>query len=355
MEFQSISARTYRQTMKTIFKSKTIGPALTLIFLAPLIAEILPGATRFSSIFVFPVEMCVWGIGALLIRNTVRKFKLGWTGMLFLALALSVAEEFLIQQTSAAPLVIQLKGVTYARIFGINYVYLVWALIYEAVFVVFLPVYLTELLFPKVRSDQWSGRRGTVAGIILFSAGCFAAWFTWTQIARPKVFHVEKFNPPTVLIVIALITIALLIISAFSSGRFKPAGSNRKLKSPTTLILGILSSIWAILLYGVVLLAYGIRPDLPPVIPLLVCLMLGVAAVFLIQFWVCHHDWNDMHIYALITGTITGSMLAGFIGFIGAVNADLIFKVVIDILAIMLLIILGLKIRKRTNSSPNTL
>ena len=24
-------------------------------------AEVLPGATRFSSLFVFPVEVCVWG------------------------------------------------------------------------------------------------------------------------------------------------------------------------------------------------------------------------------------------------------------------------------------------------------
>ena len=48
------------------------GPAFTLVVLAPLIAEFLPGATRTSSLFVFPLEMAIWGGGALLIRAAVR-------------------------------------------------------------------------------------------------------------------------------------------------------------------------------------------------------------------------------------------------------------------------------------------
>jgi hypothetical protein len=113
-------------------------PALTLVLAAPLVAEVLPGATRFSSLFVLPVEMCVWGGGALMIRYAVRRWRLGWPHMLALALALAIAEECLIQQTSLAPMVLRLKGETYARAFGVNYVYFLWALVYEAVFVVIL-------------------------------------------------------------------------------------------------------------------------------------------------------------------------------------------------------------------------
>ncbi len=45
-----------------------VAPALLLALLAPLFAEVLPGATRFSSVFVFPIEMAVWGGGAVLAR-----------------------------------------------------------------------------------------------------------------------------------------------------------------------------------------------------------------------------------------------------------------------------------------------
>ena len=70
---------------------KRIAPALTLAFLAPMLAEVLPGATRFSSIFVFPIEMAVWGGGAVMARALVRSRELGWWSLLFLGLGLSIA------------------------------------------------------------------------------------------------------------------------------------------------------------------------------------------------------------------------------------------------------------------------
>src|SRR5262249_883314 len=115
---------------------KRAAPALTLLALAPLVAQLLPGPTPFTALFLFPIEMGVWGGGAVLIRYAVRRWQLGWLNLLCLALALALAEECLIQQTSLAPMVLQLKGQVYARAIGVNYVYLLWALVYEAAFVV---------------------------------------------------------------------------------------------------------------------------------------------------------------------------------------------------------------------------
>jgi hypothetical protein len=194
--------------------TNNLAPAITLILLAPLITEVLPGATRFSSLFVFPVQICVWGSGALLIRYVIRRWQLGWKSMLLLGLALSMAEEFLIQQTSIAPLVIHLKGATYARALGINYVYLLWALIYESVSVVMLPVYLTELIFPDRKKDVWISKGGVMLFSVLFLLGSFVAWFTWTQIARIKVFHVPAYTPTFPLVALAVIVIVFLIFWA---------------------------------------------------------------------------------------------------------------------------------------------
>src|SRR6185437_5401020 len=76
----------------------------TLLVLAPVIAEVLSGATRLSILFVLIPEVMVWGGGALLARELVRRWRAGATSLLCLGLALSVAEEFIIQQTSIAPL-----------------------------------------------------------------------------------------------------------------------------------------------------------------------------------------------------------------------------------------------------------
>ena len=98
----SISAGAASSSGQSRFKR--ITPAMTLLVLAPVVAEVLSGATRISYLFVLIPEIMVWGSGALMIREIVLRWRGGWTSMLLLGLALSVAEKFIIQQTSIAPL-----------------------------------------------------------------------------------------------------------------------------------------------------------------------------------------------------------------------------------------------------------
>src|ERR1700757_2639271 len=69
--------------------------ALTLVVLAPLIAEVMSGSTRLSYIFVFIPEMMVWGCGALVIRELVRRWGGGGLSLLLGGLGLAMAQEFL--------------------------------------------------------------------------------------------------------------------------------------------------------------------------------------------------------------------------------------------------------------------
>ncbi|HAH26123.1 MAG TPA: hypothetical protein DCL77_20570 [Prolixibacteraceae bacterium] len=325
---------------------KSIAPAITLMVLAPLLTEVLPGATRFSSMFVFPVEVLVWGGGALLIRTAYRKWNLGWLNLLFMALSLSIAEEFLIQQTSLAPMVFQIKGIAYARAFGMNYVYLLWALIYESVFVVFLPIYLTELIFPKRREELWIGKRGVITVSLLFLVGSFLAWFSWTQIARPKVFHVPAFNPPLVMVLIAVALIGSLVYMALGPSRNKLGWTAVPLNPPQGWMLGLIGGLWAVLLYGIVVLAFGISPTFPPAIAIGAGIVLAALPLYLVPGWTINQNWDRNHVYGLIFGTVMGSMLVGFVGFIGTYNIDLYFKIIVNIIATGLLIMLGVRMKK---------
>jgi hypothetical protein len=327
-------------------KNKNVAPAITLICLAPLITEILPGATRFSSLFVFPIQICVWGGGALLIRYVVRSLQMGWKSMLLLALVLSVAEEFLIQQTSIAPMVIHLKGVTYARAGGINYVYLLWALIYESVSVVILPIFLTELIFPKRKKDVWISKGGVILFSFLFLLGSLAAWFTWTKIARVKVFHLPSYTPPATLVFVAIIVIACLIFIATRKSHKKSLPVTQ-LNPPPSWILMLSGAIWSVLLFGLVLLGFGIQPSFPPVIAMLGGLVLAIAAIYFLPRWANNPSWDRVHTFSIIFGIMLGSMLITFVGFIEALPKDLYFKIIVDAIAILLMIRLGLRIRKR--------
>lgn len=325
---------------------KRSAPALLLMLAAPMATEVLPGATRFSSIFVLPIEICVWGGGSLLIREIVRRRQLGWRSMLFLALALAIAEECLIQQTSLAPLVLQLKGQVYARAYGVNYVYLLWALVYEAVFVVFVPVYLVELVFRERRENAWVSRGGVVAVVIFFFLGCFLAWFTWTRIAREKVFHVPLFTPPLIAVLIAVAAIAGLFFAALRSASLAKSNASSPSNPPAPWLVGGAGGVWAVLWYGLVVLGFGAFPEFPPAIAIIGGLLVVVAMLLVVPRWTASPGWEPRHVFGLGFGTLLGAMLVGFIGFMGPPNKDLYFKIITNVIAIGLLVKLGTRISR---------
>jgi hypothetical protein len=320
-------------------------PAFVLVFLAPMLAEVLPGATRFSAIFVLPIEMCVWGGGALLIREAARRWQLGWRNVLALALALALAEECLIQQTSLAPMVLQLKGQVYARAFGVNYVYLLWALVYETVFVVFLPIQLAELIFPRRRDECWLGRTGLIVTSVLFMVGAFLAWFSWTQIARPKVFHVPAFTPPIAAVVVAGAAIAILVYAGIGPFRESLARAQAPLASPPSWVIGTAGGVWAVLWYGLVVLGFGIAPQFPPWLAIAAGVALVVAILAIVPRWVASGEWSRRDAFSMVFGTMLGAMLVSFVGFIGAAPMDLYFKIGADAIAVALMLWLGARVR----------
>src|SRR5438067_415131 len=289
-----------------------MAPALLLAFLAPMFTEVLPGATRFSAIFVFPIELAVWGGGAVIARAIVRKLGLGWWSLLLFGLALAIAEEFLIQQTSVAPLVIRLKGETWARAFGVNYIYLLWALVYESVWVVLMPTLAVELVFPERRREPWLSGAGAIVTAALFAIGCFFAWFSWTQIARTKVFHQPPYVPPLGWVAFAFIAITLLILFAL---RLPSKGSGRSLPPPRPWLLSLIGAGWAVLWYGLVVLAFGIDPAFPEAAAGAGGLFIVALLLIFMPRWAAHPKWSRAHDFALIAGSLTSSMIVSFVGF----------------------------------------
>ena len=334
-------------------RKTALGPALTLMVMAPLLAEVLPGATRLSALFVLPIEICVWGGGALLIREAVRRWGLGWRNLLLLALALAVAEECVIQQTSLAPMILQVKGVAYGRALGVNYVYFLWALVYEPVFVVFLAVALVELLFPQRRQERWLGPVGVTFVAVFFLLGAFLAWFSWTRIARPKVFHVPVYSPSLVALVLAFLSIGGLACAALGGPRHRLARASAPLGPPPAWLAGLAGAIWAVLWYGLVLLAFGVAPAFPPALAIGGGLLLAAVPVVLLPRWAAHPGWQRGHTCAVICGTMLGAMLVSFIGFIGALRMDLYFKLAVDVAAAAGMIALGRRVRSESATRPD--
>jgi hypothetical protein len=315
--------------------SRTIwAPGLTLLLAAPLIAEILPGYTRLSvAPFVLAPEIAVWGGGALLIRDAVRRAGRGWPSMVLLGLALAVAEECVIQQTSLAPLV-GLASADYGRALGVNWVYLVWALAYEAVFVVVVPIALTEEVFPRWRDVPWAGKYVTLALVAVMVIGAFVAWFAWTQMARTRIFHLPEYSPPLEAILIALAAIVALGVVALSV--LPPRTRRSEGTSPPAAAAGLVAFGLALPWSLVLLLAYAALPDLPAALPTLAGLAwLGLVSLIV---WRANYDrWPARSRRAALLGALLAIMLGGFLTFTNPSPIDLTGKIVLDALALLLL------------------
>lgn len=334
---------------------RRLAPALTLIVLSPVIAEVLSGSTRMSFIFALIPEMMVWGCGALLIRETVRRWLGGWTSLLFLGLALSVAEEFIIQQTSVAPLPWLGSAGVYGRQWGVNWLYLLFMLGYESVWVVLVPVQVTELIFPDRQSARWLGKTGIIVSSVAFLLGSYVAWYSWVKQARPKIFHAPAYHPPAATIIAGLLAIVVLVLAGFAArrtGRETPKAS-RKTPSPWTAgAAGLVFGFPWYLLLGLVF-APTLRPTFSFWIPMGAGVLWAALAYGLIRRWSHSSGWCDLHRWALTFAATLVCMGGGFLGSSAWPRVDLVGKSILDVLAAIGFALLFSRMRGRGTAVSN--
>ena len=169
------------------------SPAAVLLLLAPTVGGLLNGATRLSFVFALVPQILVWGCGTLLIREVVLRWRGRRTSILALALALSIWVEFFVLQTSLAPL--PWLSVPHDRVWGVNWLWLLFMLGYEPVWIVLVPISITELMFAKRREEAWLGPRGLATAALALALGSWMLWGLWTRVAMAQVFHMPKYRP----------------------------------------------------------------------------------------------------------------------------------------------------------------
>lgn len=322
-------------------------PSVTLAIISPLIAEVLSGATKVSVLFALVPEILVWGCGALVIREVVRRWRGGWTSMLLLGLGLSVAEEFVIQQTSLAPLPFPGALAGYGRAWGVNWIYFLYMLGYESIWVVLLPVQITELLFGNRCHAPWLRIRGLFIAALLFLIGSRIAWYAWIKRVRPMVFHLPPYHPGARPIASGVLAIALLAILAYfvrHVGGGKPRSAPGAPPAWLVVVLGfVLGCPWYALMSFVFApkashVAWGVVVAGGIAWAVLVYLLLGRLTRAA--------GWSDVHRWALTFGATLLCMAGGFAGSGTWKPIDFYGKAVLNLLAVVAFFLLLSRLRR---------
>jgi hypothetical protein len=113
-----------------------------------------------SILFVYLLEIMVWGVGALFCRALVRRWRAGNVSLLVLGLALSVAEEVRYSADFTGSAAISRRQRRLWPKVGRQSCFLLFMLGYESLWIVVVPVQLTELFFPRHARQPWLRMRG---------------------------------------------------------------------------------------------------------------------------------------------------------------------------------------------------
>src|SRR5262249_27668065 len=150
-------------------------PQLTLLLLAPFIAEVLFGSVPLTHLWAFPLIVGLYGGGALLIRELVRRRNLPSYWLLILGIGFAIFAEGLVQQSFFNP---HYRGIDFLGLYGlawgVNWVWSVFLTGYHAVFSITVPIVLTELLFPDKSREPWLDRRWFAWAIVLLTLSSVA-------------------------------------------------------------------------------------------------------------------------------------------------------------------------------------
>src|SRR4029453_17394111 len=144
--------------------------ALTLALLSPLVGEVLFGAVPLTRLpFGLRGLIGLYGGGAVLVREIVRRRRLSSPWLVWLGLAYGPFEE--------GPVVPSIfdqhyRGLSflgyYGHWVGVNWIWALFIVPYHAVFSIAIPIAVAELIFPDRRDQAWLDTGGLLLAAAAF-------------------------------------------------------------------------------------------------------------------------------------------------------------------------------------------
>lgn len=158
---------------------RRVAPAIGLFFVAPLVAEYLLGDLSIKLLEALIILAPMYGGGALLIREFVRRTGRGWPSIFVLAFAYAVFEEAFTTQTLFNPnylrLNLHLLQPAYIPALGIGAWWTVYVLTLHTVWSISTSIALVEALVPDRATTPWLKGFGLAVTAVLFALGAAAS------------------------------------------------------------------------------------------------------------------------------------------------------------------------------------
>ncbi|BCJ46444.1 hypothetical protein GCM10010168_60830 [Actinoplanes ianthinogenes] len=315
----ALAVTTNRRTVRSAFDAVALvdtrprnrAAAWTLVFLAPVVAELCLGLAPLRVAWVFLFFVPLYGAGALLIRETVRRFGGGYPSLLLLGVTYGLVEEGLVLQGMTSP---HLYGAAdwAPRLAGLNTAYAELNLIYHPVFSVTIPIILVELLFPAHGRQPYLRRGGLITTAVVAVLGALLLRVTIPPSEDPG-YTLAPVAAAVIVTVALLVTAAAIIVR---TKHLRPANPPRVLPSPA--VTGLAAGAAA---FGFLALVFPFAGADQPfftrgawsLLPMAVAALLVLGAGVTLRRRHAHPSWNPRHLLAVAIGATVGHTLFGLV------------------------------------------
>jgi hypothetical protein len=285
-----------------------IAPAIGLYFLAPLVAEFLLGNLPIATptaIFTLLGTSLMYGGGALLIRELVRRAGYGWPTMIAFALAYGVIEEGFATFTLFNANWQGFRQLDYGYIpaLGMSPPWTLFVLGLHTVWSISVPIAIVETLTRSRRATPWLGKIGLAVAATLCTLGLIAVLI---NSVRADGFIASAPQ----LVGTGIAAVAIVLIGILLGRRGTAARAETRRHAPSPWLVGLVSLIAGslfMLIYATDphglspwLTGIGVPPWLATVLYL--ALFSGVAA--LVSYWSRLTGWSVGHRLALAGGAL---------------------------------------------------
>ena len=272
-----------------------LSPAIVLLFLSPIIGELLSGSAppaEFFNPLGFVMLTVLYGGGAILVRELTHRWGKGWPTLLVLGAAYGIAEEGLMCKSFFDPNWADLKSLGgYGRWAGVNWVWSQGLTIYHCVFSIAIPILLVSIMFPARRDQPWLSRRKFVVLAILWLANAVFIFL-----------FITPYRPPVVHYLLTIVVTAGLVVLGMYLPRSIPGidkKDNKTVRALWFLPVGFLGTV-SLFFFEWVLPKTGLHP---------IFLILFVMALVILVGWLVLRmsgggAWTERHKLAIASGAL---------------------------------------------------
>jgi hypothetical protein len=217
---------------------RRVAPAIFLFFLSPFVAEYLLGDFPITYLPLIVVLAPMYGGGALVIREVVRRTGRGWPSIVLLALAYGVLEEGATTMSLFNPDYVDahLLDQGFVPALGIAIPWTIYVLALHTIWSISVPIAVVEEWTPR-RTTPWLRTPGFVIGCLLLALGCFGTTMSTYGnehyiAAWPKLLAVG--------IIVVVLVVAAFVLPRRTASRPAPGAPSPWLVLAATLVAGLL-------------------------------------------------------------------------------------------------------------------